>query len=121
KMKNFAVGRKLNGAGALDCLLDFVAADFAWTRAQAYAAVTVDAAHVRSPDADDGMLDRRAGNILGRFDGFLNRRDGLVEFDDPALARAPRLGDTMSAIAQAVVGDFGHQRAGLGAAYVNCG
>ena len=46
-MQNLAIGGQRNGAGPVDGLLDFVASNFARTRAQADAAVAVDAAHVR--------------------------------------------------------------------------
>ena len=121
QMENLAIGGQRDGAGAIDGLLDLVASDFARTRAQADAAMTVDAAHVRSADADDGVLDRRSGNVFGGFDRLLNRGDGLVEFDDDALARAARFGDAVAAIAQAGVGELRHQRARLGAAYIDRG
>ncbi len=120
KMEDLAIGGQGDGAGALDGLLDLVAADLARTRAQADASMAVDAAHVRSADADDGVLDGSAGDIFGGLDRFLNRCDGFVEFYDDALARAAGFGDAVSAIAQAGVGELRHQRARLGAAYINC-
>jgi hypothetical protein len=68
-----------------------------------------------------GVLDRRSGNIFGGFDRFLNGLHRFVEFNDDALARTARLGDAVAAIAQAAVGQLRHQRAGLGAAHVDCG
>ena len=120
RCKNLAIGRQRNGPSAVDRLLDFVAAYFTRSRAQADAAMAIDAAHVRSSDADDGMLNRRAGNVLRGLDRFLNRRHGLVELNDHALARTARFGHAVSAIAQTVVGDLRHERASLGAAHVNC-
>src|SRR5258708_32759185 len=117
-MKNLAVGGQRNGAGTINRLLDFVAADFARTRAQTDASVTVDAADVRTTDADDGVFDRNSPGVFGGLDCFLDRRNGLVEFDNHSLARAARLGDAVSAIAQVAVGVIGYQRTFLGAA--NC-
>jgi len=83
--------------------------------------MTVDAAHVRSAHAHNGMLDRCTRNVLGGLDRFLNRRNRLVEFHDDALARAPRFRHAVPAIAQAAVSQLRHQSAGLGAAYINRG
>ena len=47
--------------------------------------------------------------------------DGFFQIDDDAFARAARFRHAMSAIAQAGVGDLGHQHTSLGAAYVNRG
>ena len=83
--------------------------------------MTVHAANVGPGNADNGVLDGNAGNVFGLLNRFLNAADGLVEFGDDALAQAARLADAVSAIAQAVVAQFGDQHAGLGAAYVNGG
>src|SRR5215467_5470047 len=53
KVKNLAIGRQRDGARALDGLLDLVASDFAGTSTEAETSVRVDAANVRSADADD--------------------------------------------------------------------
>src|SRR5580704_17790744 len=120
-MQDFTIGGQRNGAGAVHGLLDLVAPDFSRTRAHADASVSVDPSHVRSTDTDDGLLDGCARDIFGGFDRLLNRRHGLVELHDDPLSRATRFRDTVPAIAQAVVGRLRHQRAGLGAAYVNRG
>src|SRR5271165_7488521 len=72
QVKDFAIGGKSDSAGALDGLLDFIASDFAGTRAQTDAAVAVDAAHMGAPDSDNGVLHRRSGDIFRGFDRFLN-------------------------------------------------
>ena len=120
QVKNFAIGGKRNCAGALDGLLDLIAPDFTRTRTETDAAMAVHAANMRSADADNGMLDGSPGDVFGGFGRLLNRGDGLVEFDDGSLARAARFGDAVSAIAQAGVGEFGHERACLCATHINC-
>jgi hypothetical protein len=66
------------------------------------------------------MLDRRTRCVLSGFDRFLDCRYCLVEFDDHALARAARFGHSMSAIAQAVVRNLGHESARFGTAHIDC-
>src|SRR4029077_3858834 len=120
KMEDFAVGGQWDGAGAFDGLLDFVTADLVRPRAQANASMRIDAADVRSADSDDSVLDRGAGDIFSGLDRLLNRRHGFVEFHDHALARPAAFTDAVSAITQAGVGELRHERASLGAAYINC-
>src|SRR5947209_2597117 len=93
--------------------------DFARTRAQADAAVTIHATHMHSTDTHNGLLDRSARNVFRGFDGFLNGCHRLIEFDDHALARTSRFGDAVPAIAQPAVAQFRHQRTGLRAAHVD--
>src|SRR5215471_18430222 len=88
--------------------------------AQADAAMRIDAAYVRTADADGGVFDGSSCDIFGCLDRLLNRRHGLVEFEDHAFARAAGVGDTVPAITQAGIGQFDHQRARLGAAHINC-
>ena len=121
QVKNFAIVGKRNGAGLVHRGAQFFAANFARARAEAQAAVAVDAAGVGPGHAQQGMLDRRSGHVFGLLHRLLNRADGFVQIHDDALARAARFGHAVAAIAQTVVGNFRHQRAGLGAAYVDCG
>ena len=121
QMQDLAIVGQRNGAGPVDRLLDFVSSDFPRTRAQADAAVTIDAAHVDSADADDGLFHGSARDVFRGFDGFLNRRYRFVEFHDHAFARAARFSHSVPAIAQTAFGELRHQRASLRAAYVNRG
>ena len=119
QVQRFAVFGQRNAARLLDRGANVVAADLARARAERDAAVAVDAANVRSGDADDGVLDRRLGDVLGLFDRFLDRVDRLVEIGDHAFAHAARVGDAVAAIAKSVLVDFGDDDAGLGASDVN--
>ena len=84
-------------------------------------AMAVHAAHVRSSHAHHRVLDGRAGDVLRLLHRLLDRAHRFIQIDDDAFARAARFGHAVPAIAQAVVGDFRHQRASLGAAYINRG
>ena len=93
QVQNFAVGGQRDGARLVDRLANFVAGNFARTRAEGDATVAVQSADVRPGHADQRMLDRRTRRVFRAFDGFLNRSDGFLQIDDDALARAARLGD----------------------------
>src|ERR1700680_2731575 len=67
------------------------------------------------------MLDRRSGCVFRLLYRLLNRSHGLVQIHDDAFARPPRFGHAMAAVAQTAVGNFRHQCASLGAAYINRG
>ena len=83
--------------------------------------MSIDSAHVRSGDAENGMLHSNSGTVLCLLHDLLNRRDGFIEIDNDAFARAFRFAEAVTAIAQAILCDFGNQNTGLGAAYVNGG
>ena len=121
QMQNFAIVGKRNGAGLVHRGTQFFAANFARPGAEAQTAVAVDAAGVGPGHAQQGVLDGRSGHVFGLLHRLLNRGYGFVQIDDDALARAARFRYAVTAIAQTVVGNFRHQRAGLGAAYVDCG
>jgi hypothetical protein len=76
---------------------------------------------MRAGNPEGGVLDRNSSGILGSLDRLGDGRDGLVEIDDDTFARAARLGQTMTAIAQAVVGDLDNEDACFRAAYVDRG
>jgi hypothetical protein len=119
QVKDLAIGGQRDGASAVDGLLDLVASDFARASAKTDSAVAVDAANVGSANADDGVLDRRTRNVFRGFDRLLNRGNSFIEFNDHALARASGFGLAVAAIAEAAIGQFRHQRASLGAAYID--
>ena len=102
-------------------LRSLVAANLARPGAKAETAVAVDAANMGAGHAQQRVLDGRSRDVFGLLHRLLNRAHGFVQIDDDALARAARFGDAVTAIAQSVVGNLRHQRAGLGAAYVDCG
>jgi len=66
------------------------------------------------------VLDSGAANIFRLLHRFLDRCHCFFEIDDHALARTPRLRNSMPAIAQAGVRGLCHQHAGLGATYIDC-
>src|SRR5579871_5089967 len=74
---------------------------------------------MRAANADDGVLDRSSGNILGSLHCFLNRGHGLVELNNDTFARPLGIGHAVSAITQARIGDLGHQCTGLRASDIN--
>ncbi len=81
--------------------------------------MAVDAADVRTGDADHGVLHRSLRHVLGFFDGLLDGVDRLVEIGNHALAHAARIGDAVSAIAQGIVVHLGDDNARLGATDVD--
>src|SRR5271166_1023262 len=110
---------KRDGTRLFDRRADVISADLARASAQRDAPVAVDSANVRSGDADDGMLDRRLGNVFGLFDGLLDGVHRLVEIGDHALAHAARVSDSMATIAQRILVYLGDDDACLGASNVN--
>src|SRR5579864_1497448 len=119
-MQHFAVGRKRDGAGFVDGLANFVTANF--TRAiENNSTMSIDPAHVRTCNSEDCVLDREAGSVFGLLHGLLNGRDRFLEVDDNALTRASRIGEAVTAVAQAIVGDLNDKHAGLGASYIDGG
>src|ERR1700687_5965669 len=83
--------------------------------------MTVDAPAVPPGHAQQSMLDRRSSRVFGLLHRLLNRAHGFVQINNDALARTARFRYAVTAIAQPVVGNLRHQRAGLGTAYVDCG
>src|SRR5882672_5422693 len=120
-MQNFAIRRQRNGARLLHRGAKFFAANFPRPRSEAQTSMAVDTPGMRSGHAQQGMLDRRSGSILRLFHRLLNRTHGFVQIYDDAFARTPRFSHAVPAVTQSVFGNFRHQRAGLGAAYVNRG
>src|SRR5271166_826839 len=119
QVQRLAVVGQRDGACLFDGGANVIAADFARAVAQRNAAVAIDAANVRSGHAEDGVLNRRLGNILGLLDRLADGVNGFVEIGDHALAHAARVGETVATIAQRVLVDFGNNDAGLGASNVN--
>src|SRR5579884_3996283 len=78
----------------------------------------VEPADVWPADADRCSFDRHLRGRFGLFDGALNRSRRLVQLDNYPFARAARVGNAVSAIAQAGIGDLSYHDASLGAAYV---
>src|SRR5579863_173276 len=69
QVQRFAVFRHVDAAGFFYRHADVLTADLARTRAQANAAMTIDAADVRSCDTDYCVLYRRLRYVLGLFHG----------------------------------------------------
>ena len=120
QVQNFPVGGESDRPGFIHGLTNFVAGNLARTGSKAHAAVAIHAAYMRPCDSQQRVFNGSAGRVFSLFDGTLNRSYRLVQIDDDALARATRLCHSMSAIAQAGIGDLGHQNAGLGASNIDC-
>jgi hypothetical protein len=86
QVENFAICRQLHGSGFLDGLADFVASNLAGTRAERDSAVRVQAAHVRSGNSDQRVLDSCSRRIFRAFDRFLNRTDRFFQINNDALS-----------------------------------
>src|SRR6185437_4338303 len=96
-----------------------VTIDLPRARAEHDASATVDPANVWAADAERCAFQREPGRVLCLLHGALNGSGRLVEFGNGAFAHAARIADAVSAIAQARVGSFSDEDAGLGAAYIH--
>src|SRR3989442_767495 len=67
------------------------------------------------------MLDGRSSSVLCLLHSLLYGSHGSVQVNNDALARTPRFGDAVAAVAQATVGNLHRQCARLGTADVNRG
>src|SRR5438876_403687 len=67
------------------------------------------------------MRDGRSSSVLRLLHSLLYGGHGFVQVNNDALARTPRFGDAVAAIAQATVSNLHRQCAGLGTANVNRG
>src|SRR6185503_7287525 len=121
QVQNFAIVGQRNSAGLVHCRSKFLAANLTRPGAEAEASVTVEPAGMGPGHAQQSVLNGGSRRVFGLLHRLLNRAHGLVQVHDDALARAARFGHAVTAITQSVVGNFRHQRAGLGAAYVDCG
>src|SRR5690349_2156376 len=83
--------------------------------------MAVDPSSVRPGDAQPRMLDRRSSSVFRLLHSLLDGAHGFVQVNDDALARTPRFGDTVAAVAQANVSNLHRQCARLGTANVNRG
>jgi hypothetical protein len=120
QVQHFAVGRKRNVLRLLDSLTNLLASNLA-RAAEDQATVSIDPTDMRAGDAERGVLNRNSGGIFGSLDRLRDRCDRLVEIDNDAFARAARISQTVTAIAQTVVGDLDNEDACLRAAYVDGG
>src|SRR5438045_448105 len=76
---------------------------------------------MRTGNAQSGVLDWDIRNVFRTLDRLLDGSDGFVEINNDAFARAARFRQSVPAVAQSVLGDFGDEDACLSAADVNRG
>src|SRR5215469_13639226 len=119
QVQYFAIGGERDGAGLVDGEADFLAGNFPRAGSEANPAMGVHAADVRPGNTQQRVFDGGTQGVFGLLDGLLDGSNRLVEIDDDAFAGAARVGDAVSPVAQAMVGDFHDQRAGLGATYID--
>ncbi len=118
QVKDFAIGRALDGAGTFDGGAHIFAGDLAHAVAQFEAAVGVDAANMRAADADNALVDVGMGHALGLLVGGLDGARCRVEIADEPFAHAGRLNHAVAAIAQGAFVEVGGEHAREGAADV---
>ena len=111
QVQNLAIGRALDGAGALDGGAHIFAGDLAHAVAQLDAAVGVEAANMRAADAHHALVDVGARHALGLLVGGLDGLGGGSQIGDQPLAHARRLDDAVAAIAQRALVQVGGQHA----------
>ena len=99
----------------------FLAGDLAQAASHGDAAAGVDAADVGSSNADDGVLNGRAGGLLRRQRGAVDGFSSGTELRDETFAHTLGGLDAMAAIAQDAVGDLGHEHTALLASSVQHG
>ena len=110
QMQDFAVGRQGKGAGFVDGLANFFACDFTRTRPNAMPPCAVHArGRASRPTPTTRARPAAPAVSSARFDCFLNRSDCFLQINNHALARTARLSDAVTAIAQTVFREFGHQ------------
>ena len=118
-VQHFAVFRQRDALGRFDRAAHILALDVARPRSQRDPALAVDAAHVRSRDADHRRFHRHADNRLRFLHRAANRAHREIEVHDLALAPAFRLRRAKRReFHAAVLILFPHQRARLRAADV---
>src|SRR5205814_7799159 len=100
QVQNFAIGRALHGASALDGGLHVFAGDFAHAAAEVKAAVGIEAEDVRAADANHALIDVGASHPLGVLVGGLDYFRCGPKLGDKALAHACRVDHGVTAIAQ---------------------
>src|SRR5712671_3062665 len=118
-MKHLAVGRENDGAGAVNGLANVVARDLSGARVQIQPATTVQSTHQRPTDGEHRFFDGCTGNLLGVFNRSMNGGGGFFQIDDGALARAPRLGQAVSAITQRSISYIADEGQRLGTANID--
>ncbi len=111
QVQNLAVGRALHGAGALDSGAHVFARDLAHAAAQFESAIGIEAADMRTADADHALVDVGAGDALAVLGGGLDHAGGRPEIGDKPLAHAGRLHGRVAAIAQGSLIQIGRQDA----------
>ncbi len=121
KVQDVAIFGQWKAPRLVDRLTDIFAGNLARLHPKRNAALAVSGADMRSGNPYDRALDRRLGRQLSLVHRLLHAIGGLIEIDDDPLARAARSDNSVSAIAQAGVGDLDDQRHRLGGADVDDG
>jgi hypothetical protein len=120
-VQHLAVFRQRDAARGFDGATNVFALHVASAAAQGDAAAAVYAAHVAAGDAGDGRLHRHAHQRFRFLHRAADRADGQIEVDDLSLAPALRFGGAERGEFHApVVIHLADQRAGLGAADIQC-
>ena len=123
KMENLPVRRQIDRAGFFHGCADVFARDLPRPGAQRDSSPAGDALDMRAANGDDCVAYRTLGHFFGSFNSPLNALYSFIQFNQHALARSPRFGGGMAAIAQASVAHIANERHRLGAPYIqdsNC-
>src|SRR5579872_1225464 len=120
-MQYLAVSGQTHTACAINRGANILFIDLTRTAAKTDATATVNAANMRSADADAGPFDGAFGDGFGTLHRKTNGSGSFIEFDNLATAHAFGFGNTMTAIAQYAIDDLAREAADALAAHIEHG